>query len=429
MFIQVRKIFGNHLFRNVLVLIFLIAATFLAVLFAKGYRFNPNQKTVVGTGLLVANSFPDGASVFINDKLTTATDDTLNLPPETYQVKIVKDGYFSWEKQLILKEELVTQTNCRLFPSVPDLKALTYAGAQNLTPSPDGEKIAYVVASASASPKNGLWLLNLSAGTMFLNKDTVQIAKTTTGIDLSRAKLLWSPNSKQILIRTETSNYLLDIERLNDLTDLNDITARLTLMLDDWKNELDLKNKENLQKLPKEMQQILIESAKNIYFSPDEEKILYTATASAQIPDNLKSPLPSSNNQPQERQIMPDRIYVYDIEEDRNFFIYQLTQEKSVQVTSEESSIDQKIYNLESQYSALRIQPVQWFPSSRHLIILNGDRIEVLEYDATNRNTVYAGNFKENFVYPWPDGSQLIILTSLNPDPNLSPNLYAIDLK
>jgi hypothetical protein len=132
--------------------------TFAAIQWGRGYRPDFKNGQLKGTGLLTANSYPKGAQVYINDKLTTATDDTLNLPPGDYQIKIVKDGYIPWEKNLKLEKELVTQTNALLFPAVPDLKPLTFTGALNLTPSPDGQKIAFVVASASATPKNGLYI-------------------------------------------------------------------------------------------------------------------------------------------------------------------------------------------------------------------------------------------------------------------------------
>jgi hypothetical protein len=143
-------------------LILIGLGTYIAIKFAQGYRPNFKNGTVQGTGLLVANSTPTGAQVFLNGKLTTATDDTLNLPPGSYQVDIKKDGFTTWTKTLQLQPELVTQTNATLFPSVPNLKPLTFTGAKNLLPSPDGQKIAYLVEAASTDSKNGLWILDLT---------------------------------------------------------------------------------------------------------------------------------------------------------------------------------------------------------------------------------------------------------------------------
>lgn len=123
----------------------IVAGTYLAVQIGKGYR--PTTKGLTGTGLLAANSFPSGAQVYLDGKLATATDDTLSLTPGQYTVTIKKEGYLPWEKTLTLQKELVTQTNATLFKSVASLTPLTLNGAATITPSPDGQKIAFVVAT------------------------------------------------------------------------------------------------------------------------------------------------------------------------------------------------------------------------------------------------------------------------------------------
>src|SRR3990170_3558809 len=128
--------------------VILVIGTATAIQFAKGYRPDLKSREIRGTGLLVTNSIPIGAQVFLNGKLTTATNDTTNLPPGEYEVEIKKDGYISWKKTLKIEEELVTQAIARLFPAVTDLRPLTFTGASNLTPSPDGQKIAYVVTTS-----------------------------------------------------------------------------------------------------------------------------------------------------------------------------------------------------------------------------------------------------------------------------------------
>ncbi len=57
-------------------------------------------------------------------------------------------------------------------------------------------------------------------------------------------------------------------------------------------------------------------SAHNIQFANP-----YTATASAQIPEKLIQPLPGSSTQTETRSLLPGNVYIYDIEEDRNFLV------------------------------------------------------------------------------------------------------------
>jgi len=380
----------------------LAAGTFVAIRFAKGYRLNFGEKKVTPTGLLLANSYPEAASVYINEKLTTATNDTLHLPPGEYQVKIVKDGFIPWEKKLTLEKEIVTQTNARLFPSVPDLRALTLTGAINPTPSLDGQKIAYAVASSSAELKNGLWVYDLGDRTLKLGSDQRQIARNTASLDFTKATLAWSPDAKQILVSTPgEENYLLSSEQMNNSLALNDVSARLPLILEEWQESLKIIEEKKLEALPEFMQNIATSSATQVVFSPDETKMLYTATASATIPENLlEKQLPGSNTQEEQREISDGKVYVYDLEEDKNF-----------------------------QLPATSPQSPAWFPNSRHLILTQDEKISIVEYDATNLATIYAGDFKENFVHPTPTGNALLILTSLSPDPEAPANLYSLDLK
>src|SRR3989344_4810048 len=118
---------------TLIVAIFLLVGTAVATFFARGYRFNPRQSltTIQGTGLLSLTSYPKSAQVFIDDKLVTATEDTVNLPPGDYTVKISKEGFLPWQKRLTVKAELVTATEARLFPSAPSLSAFTYTGASH----------------------------------------------------------------------------------------------------------------------------------------------------------------------------------------------------------------------------------------------------------------------------------------------------------
>jgi len=405
---------------------FVILGTIFAIKLAKGYRPSFSTRSLTQTGLLSVTSFPRGASVFINDKLTTATDDTLNLPPGEYHIKIAKDGYISWEKTLQLEAELVTQTNTRLFPAVPDLTPLTFSGALNPIPSPNGSKIVFAVNHATTPDKNGLYILELSTSPISFRSDARQIVRNTQEYNFTQAQLTWSPNSSQIVAsfnpgnKTGT-NILLNANSFNDANQLKDVTARLPVLTNEWNQILDKKELQLFKDLPEEMQAIATQSATALFWSPDEDKLMYTATASAQIPENLIPSLPSSSTQTENRNIEPNHIYIYDLEEDKNFIV-------SDAVTATDTTIN-PLQSLRNRYSPLNLQSTQWYPDSDHLIVATADKLIVAEYDNTNQHTIYAGPFAQNFAFPWPNGSRLIILASLNGGSDLPPNLYSINLK
>lgn len=454
---------------------FISGGTYLMIRYAQGYR--PTKAgTIKGTGLLSANSFPTAAEVYINGKLTTATDNTLNLDPNSYDVEIKKDGYHTWSKKLQITAELVTETNAQLFPTSPSLEPLTYTGALQAIPSPDGTKLAFTVASASAVAKNGLYVQDLSVSPISLNKTARQIARTETNYDYTTSSYTWSPNGSEVLVAFKSgAHILLDATRFNDLADLKDVTVRLPQILSEWELELAREERTQLLKLPDFMATIATESATNIYFSPDNKRLLYQATKDIELPSGRVEALPSSSTQLETRQVKTGSWYVYDIKEDKNFQLSEgllpsptpdSTPKKSVKSAKKvvapepvftpskivlrdnftealpaelisSPSAFHKLQNntstLESitlfnaQYSPIFVGQIQWYPDSTHLILTTENGIDLVEYDGTNRLTVYGGPMDKSIIYPWPDGSKII--TRIAFSEGTIPNLYTIKLK
>src|SRR5581483_1338104 len=139
------------------ILLFIGIGATLATLYAKGYRFGlgTGKATFGPTGLLVATSVPDSAEVLIDGHLTTATNNTINLTPAEYEVKIQKEGYFPWQKKIIIQKEIVSKADALLLPIAPMLQALTFSGVQNPVIDPSQSRVAYTVASQSAR-RNGV---------------------------------------------------------------------------------------------------------------------------------------------------------------------------------------------------------------------------------------------------------------------------------
>ncbi len=433
---------------------FIIIGTLLAIRYAKGYR-PTREGTLAGTGVLEATSNPQGARILIDGVATNkVTDETINLKPGNYDIEIRQDGFTTWKKNILIESELVTTTNAHLFRSVPALSPLTFSGAINITPSPDGQKLAFTIASPSAQLKDGLYVLELNDRPNLFNKGPKLIADTPQAQSYTDSDLLWAPDSTEIIASFANATYLLDINSYTKRSGLTDASSQLSLLLSTWEEEITQREKQLLLTLPDEMIQIATASAKNIYFSPDGEKLLYTATQNVTIPEELIPQLPASNSQPQSRQIEPGSVYIYDLKEDRNFLIYNSPQTQEDDIESftkiqlitnldestlfaatdssklrDPNNLTQTIANFRGQYSSFPFLDYQWFPTSKHVLINSQDGINIIEYDNTNQTTLFQGTYYENFVYPWPNGSKIIILTNLTNNPNLPPNLYSINLK
>ena len=407
-----------------LLALFLITGTTTIVIkLGQGYKPDLSTKSLQPTGLLVATSLPDGAQVFINGKLKTATNATINLSPGEYEIELKKDGFFPWKKTLEIKKELVTKTDAYLFSSFPDLRALTFTGAQNPVLSPEGTRVVYVVSNPSISlNKQGLWVLDLTDKPLGLSREPRQIVANTPQLDFSQAELRWSPDGKQILAtfkttqgkgktaKTKTQNFLLDAEKTNSPSTLTDITPTINLLFQSWEKNQEAQFQVQISKLPEKLLSTFTNNTANIQFAPDETKILYTATASASIPQGSISLPPVVSTQKEEREIKPNQVYVYDLKEDRNFFIGELPSSQTPASPSDG-----------------QVPSYSWFPTSKHIFIVQKDKIIIKEYDGTNETVVWSGPFVNSFAFPFPTGNRILILTSLGKD--TPPNLYAVSLR
>lgn len=465
----------------------IIVGTFLAIKYAKGGFRVTNNGIAVGTGLLVVNSFPTGAEVAIDGKLVTATDDTLYLEPGDYSIEIRRDGYNTWSKNMKVEKELVAQTNARLFPIAPSLTPLTFTGVQNIYPSPDGTKILYYTASASAERKNGLYILELTESPISFQRGPKQIAEDNPNFNLATAKFIWSPDSSEIMMIDGDRQLMLQADKLQNLQQLPDIFLTSKQTLTDWEREIYIREKQYLELFPPEIAQVATKSAKNVYLSPDKKRLMYTATEVAVIPDTIAAPLPATNTQPEERELSPGGIYIYDREEDKNFRVGSEASDSSEvnqpqknllmsgangsdnvggnnevengveknsennEVGSDSSSVKnanrpgnslidtstfttlqasssaQTADNFRVYHSSLYTNTFQWYPDSRHLFFVSENSIKVVEYDGSNVTNIYSGPFDTHFVYPWPDGNRLIIKTMFSA--GVPDNLYTLELR
>jgi len=390
---------------SILILVFILAGSTIAVLYAKGYRFGPQDgKTFIeGTGLLVVTSKPEGARVLINGKLTTATNNTINLSPGEYNIAIEKDGYVSWKKQITVKKEVVTEATALLFPTAPKLEAVTTTGAANPVMDPTNTLLAYTVSSASAT-KNGIYILDMNATPIItIGGGITQL--TNNSIDrFSEAKLSFSPDGKNILAQITgargTTSYLLSANGFNDTP--QDVTTTLDQVQKDWEAQSNEKNKKIFDSLSRGTRQLALTYFKDLAPSLDGTRISYTASTSGTL-NIVKSPkILGGNSTPETRTVKQGNVYVYDIKDDRNFLIF----EAGKQVTPK----------------------FIWKANSTHLVYVLDSKINVIEYDGTNSTTVYAGPFLDSFVFPWTDGFSLVMLTKLN-NPSVPYNLYRIGLR
>jgi hypothetical protein len=389
------------------ILIFLSTLIIVSILgvvasfYARGYKFDFAKLQFVPNGLLVINSEPNGAQIFVDDNLKTATNATLTLPPGTYDVTVKKEGYLAWSKSIVVEKEIVTQIDAVLFPAAPSLSAITFSGITNIIPSSDMTKIAYIVPPTKDNlDKAGLWITESTSLPIGFAREPKRIADG----DFANMTLEWSPDSREILATTSnakgvaTAAYLFDTGQYTTLGQRTNEVGQIKTIKTGWSEKKNKKLTTQLAKLELSISEIISKKTTDIVFSPDENKILYTASESAEIPSGVVKPLPGASTQKQNRKLEPGKKYVYDIKEDRNFEI------------------------------AKKDEPTFWLTTSAHLILPQKDKVIIMDYDGTNRQTVYQGSYTAPHAYPYSNASKLVILTNLGSTNSLT-NLYSLNLK
>lgn len=369
-------------------LILVPTATYLVVLFARGYRPNFTSKTINPTGILATKSTPDAAQIYIDGAFKGATNTTFNLNPGNYTVEIKKDTYSSWKKTIAIHPEEVSRAYVTLFPTIPSLKAVTTTGAAIPALSPDGSKIAYLSGA-------NVYTLDLTDSPLgLLNRDSQLVYQLTPS--KAERHIFWSPDSRQILVTATPSATLVDLANKNAT---EEIGAGLAVLQKQWQAVVNQRETQKKQLLPEALLNTLASSAAQLTWSPKETKLLYTATASATIADNLIRPLPGSSTQTQSRTLKSGTTYIYDLEEDKNFSV------------------------------PCPIADAKWFASSEHIICSEKNKISIIEYDGLNPVVVYSGPLLPDFVFSYPSGKQILMLANLDAIVTTVPNLYALDLK
>ncbi len=433
-----KSIKRDRLLITIFAFLLLVGGTVLAIRIAKGYRPNISKMTLKGTGLLSTTSYPKGAQVFINDRLTTVTDDTLYLSPDDYAIKIIKTGFHPWTKTFPIKSELVSSTDARLFPAIASSTPLTFYQVSKPLVSPDGNRLVYVLTNSPFSQDNGVYVLSLGNNTI-LGNQIVQITDMSV-YDYTKAELIWSPDGTQILAvlhddKKVTFSHLLSSRNMNQTKTLADATIRLTLILTQWQEQLTSVNKNSLTRLPELMEKIATASAVNVYFSPDREKLLYTAKEDQILPDNLIGKVIQGTNPTTEtRKLIAGKTYIYDLKEDRNYLIKEanfdpkISQPLVINGSLPQTSILKQINLLRGQTDPHSTGNLSWYSTSRHLVVSNGDGISIVEYDDNNLTPIISAKINGNFAASSADGSHLLILSNLNQKPDVF-NLISLDLK
>lgn len=375
-------------------LFLVILATVIA--YARGYRFDFQNRAFSSTGIIALSSFPKTAKIYINDHLKGVTDTNLTLPPGNYKVEIKKDGFTSWFKPVNLKGELVLNLDAVLFPINPSLSPLSNLGVIKAIPLQDSNKVVVFA-------EDGIYLFETSRKTLSFFPPLKTLAKKEIfpeGVDFATVPVEISPDQKQAIV----DNFLISLEEENQSTlDLSLSEESKNTLITAWEEQKKANFLKILETYPTDLSKIASDSFKVLSFSPSETKVLYQSLTDISLPPIITPPLIASNQTEENRSLKKGGIYIYDKKEDKNY----------------------EISNVKLQVSN---PTIRWYFDSKHVVIEEDKKISIVDYDNTNRQAVYSGPFLADFFSTTSDG-QIVILATLNPEANKLPDLYLVGIR
>ncbi|HEX9664610.1 MAG TPA: PEGA domain-containing protein [Patescibacteria group bacterium] len=186
----------------------------ILVIYTAGYRYNFKKNKLQKTGILVIESLPEKADVYINNEYKKRTKAIIkNLFPDQYDVRVEKDGYYPWQKKLSVEAgQSAFATNIILFKKA-EAEKIIKEDIDFSSYSPDRKKLIYSVKNQS----DKLLIVDLNG-----LKETIIFNNPQNKTENIEFKTNWSTSGNKILLTINkpdqgiSQHWLIDINNPNN---------------------------------------------------------------------------------------------------------------------------------------------------------------------------------------------------------------------
>lgn len=202
---------------KIVFIIFFIILAPLVIAYTMGYRYNFGVGQVQKTGVLIVNSYPDEADVYLDGE--SVHDETPSvikkILPNEYKVEVIKEGYLPWSKKLEVKsgETTFAESIVLFLDQIP--RATLEREITDSLFSPNRTHLVYITEEASWME---IWLYKLK------NQDLTLVDRRDTTV-VDNLNFAWSSGSGRLYIKFEsddnTEQLIYDVEK-NKITNLTE---------------------------------------------------------------------------------------------------------------------------------------------------------------------------------------------------------------
>jgi len=185
-------------------LFFLIAP--LLILYSLGYRYDFVKGSLEKIGVLFIKSYPKSANIFLNNKLQANKTPTqiVNLISNTYDVRIEKEGYHTWQKNLEVRpQETTFAEEVTLFKNNLEYINLLEGEYINILASLNYEKVA-LIKKDNLNEKLEIYKISENKSKEIFTGNKLELIKCTQ----TNQKLIIKNNYDYLIINSETNNVI-----------------------------------------------------------------------------------------------------------------------------------------------------------------------------------------------------------------------------
>lgn len=164
----------------------------VVLLIARGFRFDFETKSITHGGALSLETTPVGGTIFINDiEMKQKSPYKIpNIIPGNYHIKIEKEGYYPWEKDIRIESNQTTYLHdVDLFQkNTPEFLNLSESPVVNLLPTQNSNNVVFMTQN------------DQTYDVYSYDRDTTTSTLLTRVHSSALPQLEWSPDEKNIEI-------------------------------------------------------------------------------------------------------------------------------------------------------------------------------------------------------------------------------------
>ena len=225
-----KNLFSKTAVISVLITLCIYGGAIAIYFYANGWRFNVQDIEVVKTGVLTVESYPNQATLYIDEDAKGSTPKSVGLKVGTYNVKISKKGYVDWHKNIRIEEGKSTLVFPWLIKEKIDSESIFSKEEELLKSWIDDSQRNILFLTKVVNPETSeylytynIWNYNVNPAFWDLSNNPFVITSilSNDNIDLD---LIISTEGDYSILSYASKNYLLDNQKNTEYDELPELS-------------------------------------------------------------------------------------------------------------------------------------------------------------------------------------------------------------